>query len=120
MVKVATVRSAEMFLRKGMKELQKNSSALVQLFGHGLVVALPSLIYQLQFVTHFTGKLLPRLSCDCTTFLVASQKLQYCLQVEVFHAAFSDLNLYVCTNNQPNCFTKSCCFHRHFVHVTVT
>ena len=43
-----------------MKELQEDSSKLAQLFRHGLVVALPSLIYQLHFVTHFAGKAAPK------------------------------------------------------------
>jgi len=45
------ISSAKMSLRKVMKALQENSSKLAQLFHHGLVVALPSLIYQLQFLT---------------------------------------------------------------------
>ena len=43
-----------------MKELQENSSKLAQQFRCGLVVALPLLIYQLQFVTHFAGKAAPK------------------------------------------------------------
>ena len=43
-----------------MKELQENSSKLAQLFRRGLVVALPLLIYQLQFVTLFSGKAAPK------------------------------------------------------------
>ena len=54
------ISSAEMSLRKAMKELQENSSKLAQLFHHGLVVALPLLIYQLQFVTHFAEKAAPK------------------------------------------------------------
>ena len=68
---------ANMSVRKAMKELQENSSRLAQQFHCSLVVALPLLIYQLQFVTHLLEKLLPRLSCNCTTVLVASQTLQY-------------------------------------------
>ena len=49
------ISSAEMSLRKAMKELQENSSKLAQLFSRGLVVALPH-----QFVTHFAGKAAPK------------------------------------------------------------
>ena len=48
--------------------------SLAKLFHCGVVVALPSLIYQLHFITHFAVKLLPRISHDCSTFLVALQK----------------------------------------------
>ena len=50
---------AEVSLRKVMKELQENSSKLAQLFCGGLVIALPSLFYQLHFVTHFAEKAAP-------------------------------------------------------------
>ena len=58
--RLGKISSAEMSLRKAMKELQENSSKLAQLFRRGLVVALPSLIYQLHFVTHFAGEAAPR------------------------------------------------------------
>ena len=67
--------SADMSLRKAIKELQENI-AVSWPSCFAVVLSYSSFAHLSASICHsLCKKPLPRLSCDCTTFLVASQKL---------------------------------------------
>ena len=91
------ILSAEVSLTKAMKELQENGSKLAQLFHSGFVVVLPSLMCQLQFITHFTEKAAPKafvqlyyFPCSLTKTSVSyADSLQYLPLGEIIEGSFS-------------------------------
>ena len=71
------IPSAEMSLRKAVKELQEHSSKLAELFRRSLVVALPSLTY-----AYFTRKAAPKAFArlyyfPCSLAITFADSLQY-------------------------------------------